>query len=137
VTYGFDEQVSAAQRAYAEGAFEQAEELARAVVRHCLDHEEAILLIARAAEARGRDRSAALQYCKYGTLTRSPNAYERAGELHTRGDRLYEAAECYECAAEFAGEQNPQEAFRLKELSEALWKKVQAAPDRYPPPEPW
>lgn len=119
----------------AEGSYEQAEEWARSIVRECLDHDAAILIIARAAEAQGRDKSAALQYTKYAFLTRSPGAYERAADLYVRGDWLHDAAECYEKAAQFAKQQHFKDADRLSDLSERFWKTVQAAPEKYPPSE--
>lgn len=90
-----DETLLRARAALGDGDYEAAEELARSVGRHDLECVQARLFIALASFQRERFRVAAVCLCKLGASVGCAVAYEIAGDIHLRDDRLQDAFERY------------------------------------------
>ena len=123
-----------AKLALQKGDYETADELARAAARCDLESAQARLLIALTCFHRGRFRSAALSLCKLGASTDCAAAYEIAGDIHRRDNRLQDALECYLSAGD-VGQEMTTSKQRCAALADEMRRRISMEPNRYPETE--
>lgn len=97
---GLKQLVVQAETALERGELQIAEELGRRVLSDDLEHQEALLVVARSCEAQERPHSAALAYKQLGRVSGSQSILEKAVELFLRVERLDGVSECRELIKE-------------------------------------